>query len=247
MVRARLRFCSAIIGLAVPAAVMFTSPGPAQAAPRGGPALEAASPCGSPPFCKKLGSFKQPYKRSWTFVSKHLRSCVVYTAYGSFTYTLWRAINRRTGNVAIYWTNQTLNDPTLHAKVYVYSPKFRDCAGSRKVTKIQIGQHWTGYACSFNPSLSVSIPWGIGISAWPTCGTRNQASHTTTYGRRSAVTQFNSGSPAHIAQHVAAVPDRGHAPPPCYGVYAHSVVTQGGTSDSFSGNPQRVCLRKGEP
>jgi hypothetical protein len=42
---------------------------------------------------------------------------------------------------------------------------------------MEMGQDWTGYSCSFNPSISVSIRWVISVGFWPSCGNRTQAEH----------------------------------------------------------------------
>lgn len=45
------------------------------------------------------------------------------------------------------------------------------CTSKRKNwSKLNLGMHARGYTCRFNPSISVSAPWGVSVSAWPSCG-----------------------------------------------------------------------------
>src|SRR5262249_56321815 len=90
-------------------------------------------------------------------------------------------------------TNQKLTAPKLTADVHTYGGG--SCIGPSTVTKLSMTQYWTGYACSFNPSLSVSVPWGISFGGWPSCSDRNRAHHASSYGSGAAFTQNNTGSP----------------------------------------------------
>ena len=96
----------------------------------------------------------QPVNVSWTFKSKELGVCVTFSVTGKISYTAVQ------GPHSILWKDQQLKSPTLTAKVHAYN-KGR-CTGSAKLRKISMGQFWTGYSCSFNPSLSASAPWGVG-------------------------------------------------------------------------------------
>jgi hypothetical protein len=85
---------------------------------------------------------------SWAFKSKKLQVCVTFSVSGKISYTAVQ------GPYSVLWKNQKLKSPTLTAKVHAYN-KGR-CTGSAKLRKISMGQFWTGYSCSFNPSLSAS-------------------------------------------------------------------------------------------
>jgi hypothetical protein len=76
---------------------------------------------------------------------------------------------------AYTWYNQHLNDSTLTADIRAYDRGA--CKGRATTTNMEMGQDWTGYSCSFNPSISVSIPWAISVGFWPSCGNRTQAEH----------------------------------------------------------------------
>jgi hypothetical protein len=186
-----------------------------------------------------------PYDAGWTFVSHHLSECMVFRATGHMSYTLWYGT---IGHAAEYfWTNQSLNDPTLNLKVYDYSSKFRDCAGRAYLIETTIAQHWSGYSCSFNPSITISGPWGVGVSGWPDCGNREQAHYAEPYhGKNWTFTQYNSGSKSRFGNY-------SHLDtfaPPCYGVFVSGDFKKAANvSDSFGeGNAgadsHKVCLSK---
>lgn len=195
-----------------------------------------------PGYSKPLGSFKVKYKKTWTFKSASIARCVIFTASGNFTYKV--VISGGGAGSTEIWENQKLNSPEIAAHVEVY--KHGKCGAAAKLTKLKLGQHWTGYACSFNPSLSVSYPWGISVSGWPSCGNRSQATYDTTYGVRSTnYTQYNSGSPTAIGDYYD--PEDVY-PPPCYGVFASAEAYVGSSSDSYGASniahSGEVCLSK---
>ncbi len=217
-------------------ALLFAGSIQAEAAvPRGVPSVAPLNPCSD---CSKVGNFSVSYNKTWKFVSKPLKLCVVFDAKGSISYTLWYVIAY---HVYYYlWTNQTLKSPELTLTVERSS-----CSGSKTTTKVDIGQHWTGYSCSFNPSISVAYPWAVSISGWPSCGNRNQAEYSTGYGKGSVYHQYNTGSPSSFGNYDSRVATFNY---PCYGVFASGIMWEGNTSDSYSaGNSsgaKSVCLSK---
>jgi len=86
---------------------------------------------------------------------------VTFSVTGKISYTAVQ------GPHSILWKEPAAQVAPLTAKVHAYN-KGR-CTGSAKLRKISMGQFWTGYSCSFNPSLSASAPWGVGIGGWPSC------------------------------------------------------------------------------
>src|SRR5271165_4220273 len=113
------------------------------------------------------------YDKTWRHVfhdydsATHVwvNACVDYSAHGYIAYDVAGPY----ANKYEFWynfTNQRLFGATVDAVVRPYS----SCSGSFVVDKIDIGEGWSGYACSFNPSLSFSAPWAVGIGFWPSCG-----------------------------------------------------------------------------
>src|SRR5262249_8897257 len=133
-------------------------------------------------------------------------------------------------------------DPTITAAVHDYADG--SCTGPATLTKLTMGQFWAGHACSFNPSLSVSFPWGISFGAWPSCSDRRQAGFSTTYTHTdNSYTQHNSGSPVTFADFTVPLINF-HKP--CYGVVASAVGFVKDNSDSFGANhgssSRQICL-----
>ncbi len=227
----RLRVIGLALGLT--SAVLAASPAVAL----------AASPRQAQQIVLVNKNFSVTYSRSWTFKTSHLHRCVVLTASGTFAYHL-KGTEFRSKDYE--WSHQRLSDPTITASVQNYSKG--KCSGRANVSKISLAQYWTGYGCSYNPSIGFSVPWGISFSLWPNCGDRNQVGYKTHYGRGSRFRQFNSGSPASFGNFSENVGRHSKPIPPCYGVYPATTIYVGNSSDSYgAGNLHsagRVCLYK---
>ena len=192
------------------------------------------------------------YSKTWTFKSHKcdpnthqcVYACVTYTAFGWIAYNITHppmSGNRK----ATYWVNQRLFDPKLDAVAQAYDGGL--CIGSVTLTRIDLRQDWSGFACSFNPSLQFSFPWAVGVSFWPTCGNRTLAQHSSSCSGKGfdgyKCTQFNSGDKLKFGDYDIIEPNPADPPPPpCYGFYIHSQISVGGASNDFTGNPKEVCL-----
>jgi hypothetical protein len=194
------------------------------------------------------------YNKSWTWLdNSQMQRCVVYNAYGYIGYN--------EGDSTLLqeqYKNITLIDATLSATVYpIYYPipGVADCNfnKSASVTDLDMTQYWTGYACNFNPSISIGVGfpgWSVGVGGWPNCGTRNRAVHSTSYGSGHYYQQDNTGDPITFQNENIAIPYVGNQEPagPCYGVYVTSTIKlHVGTSwisDSFDtskSSAKQVC------
>jgi hypothetical protein len=192
------------------------------------PASAATSTGGAPAAANKSVSFD----KSWSFKSKAIGACVTFRVTGKIVYSTV-ASGRAPG--VVLWQNQQLKAPKLTANVRSYNGG--SCIGPEALSKISMGQLWTGYSCSFNPSMSVSIPWGVSVGGWPSCGSRKRASHSSSYGPGGSYTQNNTGSPTKFGNFTGST---SHVP--CYGVYVSSTAYNGNTSDSFGSAAREVCL-----
>ncbi len=222
----------ALLGSAVITAATVAASPPATAAARTVPGHRVET-------AKK---YHEKYNVQWTFKSKKIHRCIAIKAYGNISYTERVETEPHSPVQVYYWQNQTLNDPTLTIKITALRSN-NSCGSAAKLVKVSMRQAWTGYSCTFNPSLGISAPWGISISGWPSCGNRNQAGYATTPpGQLSHYAQYNSGSPASFADyHVDPTPK----PVPCYGVYPTIIAYLTGVSDSYgAGNAKarEVCL-----
>jgi hypothetical protein len=190
----------------------------------------AASPVSAAHAQKKrtTSDMQIKYHNSWLFKSHPLKRCITLATHGTIKYTAVTHPNPRDPPPTITFKNIKLTDPVVTATV-TYLRKSGSCGSRVSLSKISLGQHWTGYSCSFNPSLSVSFPWGVSVGGWPVCGGRKQASYTTSYGSGSFYKQSNSGSPTQFGNVTI---DAGQTAP-SYGVFASVVAYVGRTSDSY--------------
>jgi hypothetical protein len=209
----------------------------AQAGAEAQPALAPGRPSNPPTFKMKV-----TYSENWIFRASTIPRCVKLNAYGAIYY---KFVVVNPARQVVEYEDIKLTNPTITAKVYRRS-KGR-CTARATLTKIKLGQYWTGYSCSYNPSLSVSVPWAVSFAAWPSCGNRNQAGYTTTYGKIKPdrpYVQGNSGSPTIFGDATKFAGDS----PPCYGVISSTVAYVGGSSDSYGASngttSKQVCLKK---
>lgn len=183
------------------------------------------------------------YHNSWLFKSRPLRRCIAIRTHGTITYTAVGHPNPRNPPPTITFEKIKLTNPVVAASVTRLLSNGH-CGSSARVSKLSLGQDWTGYSCSFNPSLSVSFPWGVSFAGWPTCGNRNQAGYMTTYGRGSSFRQSNSGSPTRFGD----VTIDYQQSAPVYGVVGSVVAYVGTRSDSFDASngasARKVGLKK---
>jgi len=175
----------------------------------------------------------------------HLHLCVTFAVHGTFTY------KTTTGRGNVQWTEQRLRDPAL--RISFTNLSNGSCGKAAVPNKVAIQQHWTGYACSFNPSITLSVgapaSVSISVSGWPSCGNRKQAVYATSppYDGKSYYNQYNSGSPTAFGKFVGwKPPGNAPIPHPCYGVFPSATIYRGSNSDSFGAgnlsNSKEVCL-----
>ncbi len=174
------------------------------------------------------------YTSTWTFKDGPLRRCVIYTVTGSIKYDT--QVLEPSGDIG--WTNQRLSpQPTLEASVHAYHGG--RCGGTAKLYTISMGQHWSGYSCGFNPSISFAAPWGIGLNFWPSCGDKSQVGYTSDYGSGSSYTQYTNGVPPVTFGDYFALPGQN----PCYGLYVSSQnYASNHTSDIYQSSIDKLCL-----
>jgi hypothetical protein len=189
-----------------------------------------------------FGNFKVSFTKHWTFKTRPLGICVLFTVSGNFTYSVSGQAEGVHG-FAYIWSNQDLNDSTLTAVVRAYDRGA--CKGRATTTNMEMGQDWTGYSCSYNPSIAVSVPWAISVGFWPSCGNRTQAEHHHFYpGKYAEYIQYNTGDKASFGNYSSLIAQTEKPTPPCYGVYVEGTPYERNKSDSYAGGSQQVCLSK---
>ncbi len=179
------------------------------------------------------------FSPSWTFKSPSpskggVSRCVVYKVSGHIGYnTVLVSPKQNLGK----WTNITLINPVLTASVTSYNGS--TCGSAANLNAITLEQSWSGYACSFNPSISFGAPWSVGVSFWPSCGNRNLADHNYSNNSTSShYSQGNTGSNSHFGDFTGDALNS----KPCYGVFVDSSITVGSNGDNFTSSAKEVCL-----
>jgi hypothetical protein len=204
--------------LTIPLALMLTIP------------VSASASVAKPDLKTSMG-----YSKMFKFVSKPLALCSYFKVSGTITYT--ESVSGGPHGASFNYTGITVRNPVLQSYV---TPLIKGkCSGKKNVTRMVMGQAWTGYSCSFNPSISVSAPWGISLSFWPSCQNREQASYTTSYPTQHSFMQSNSGFNFGYGNYSSA----SHDVPPCYGVRVTGVLTIKNRSDSYQSGANSVCLK----
>ena len=223
---------------------------PKQSAPSGHPAAPAVGSIqvdsDTVPYAAHR-TYGKKYFYTWTFVTHKLHRCAKINLNGTITW-----VNKDTpcphgyACAVFKWNDIMLRHPTMSVTVLHQHAHKPICGGRADLQKVTMYQGWTGYACSFNPSLGFAIPWSVSISGWPSCGNRNQVGYTTKpTGQLSVYHQYNSGSPASFGNWST----DGSLPPkhgPCYGGFPSVVLYLPGESDSYgAGNIKhslQICL-----
>jgi hypothetical protein len=195
-----------------------------------------------------LGKYKVKFDMNWKFRTHVLKGlCIKFSISGNFTYKIYESST--THAAQLHWENQQLNDPALIETTYNYQ-----CTKRYSVQGITMSQSWSGYSCSFNPSITAGVSVagsgvsiGISISGWPSCGNKTQVVYSSMYGSGSRHPQYNTGSPTAFGNYTDPITGVGLLnPPPCYGAFPSAVVNYRNGSDSFGlGNihhPGKVCL-----
>jgi hypothetical protein len=219
---------SAIVAVSVPLSAS------AQAATLVTAAPASAAVYGPLPVHEPVIAHTKTFTATWTFKDAPLRRCVTYTVTGSIKYDtqVWEPSG------AIEWTNQRLSpQPTFGASVRAYAGG--RCGAPAKLYSISMGQHWSGYSCSFSPSISFAAPWGIGVNFWPSCGDKSQVGYTSDYGSGSSYTQYTSGVPPVTFGGWGGLPHQ----EPCYGLYVNSQnYVSSHTSNIYQSSVYELCL-----
>lgn len=213
-------------------------------------ALLAASVLVAPSSQAANNDQSQSIYKYWVSYSPALGTCARYSLTGTMkfrsTYTPAKT-SYPTYPKSYMVSNAKLVNPVLRVNTYAYSSSAGCTLTKKSVSSIRFAQHWGGYGCSFNPSVSVGVPWAVGVSFWPNCGTKYQAKRSSSFGSGSTFTQnnYNNGNP--IATWAGSLAFRTNSPPPdpCLSVFIDSRLVRGTSDDSYGSgevSAQKVCL-----
>jgi hypothetical protein len=186
---------------------------------------------------------------TYAFPNNYL--CIKYTQSATITYKAVRYGPTAIDKMMDYW----IKDIKVSKIKVTYSLVSYDSVAHACTTKgvkwkrMEAAQHWKGYACSFNPQISVAVPFSVGVGFWPSCGSKKQATWKSTYDKANGLagpsqTQSTTGKVKYGDYHVVYQPASKPAPKTgsCYGSYItmHWYVGSADTSHNFPA--KKMCL-----
>lgn len=181
-------------------------------------------------------------KTAWQYVESK-SACLKVTASGNIKYRAkhdWGLL----GGVTDAWTVDRITFSKLKVKaaMYKYDPGNHACTDSRlKVKKLQATGRLRGYSCSYNPSISVSAPWGVGVSFWPSCDDKKAAYLSEKLSNTSSVEVYDEDGRVKFPKQV--VFNQGAKPGfRCYGFRTTVRITTGKSTTVKTTPRQRICL-----
>lgn len=145
------------------------------------------------------GSFGPPrtdytYSRNFIAVQERyfdtIQRCIRVTISGKVTFRTKNTVGSGYGTVYTF-IDRKVYAPTMKVESYgscVYGPR-----QYKSVYKVTMEQNWSSSTCSTGVSIGVGVPWGVSVSASPSCGESKLAHRKTTYeGSTGVRTQYNS-------------------------------------------------------
>jgi hypothetical protein len=118
-----------------------------------------------------------------------------------------------------------------------------------KWKRMEVAQHWRAYSCTYNPQIQGSIPWGIGVGVWPSCGNRTQAKWKSTYDKANGLagptqTQSTTGTIKYANHQIAVQPSSKAVPKSggCYGSYVSMHWYLSGNDVAHNFPVKKLCL-----
>lgn len=138
-----------------------------------GAALVAASPAQADTQTTKSEAFHQGYNKTVTTRFYSPNMCVKTQYQGVINFRAnFRTWKRTTegDTLYLYWIDQlSLSNNTM--TINTYKPNGSTCTATKmNYVTLKAKLKVRGYACSMNQSLSVGLPWSVGVSFWPECG-----------------------------------------------------------------------------
>jgi hypothetical protein len=136
--------------------------------------------------------------------------------------------------------------PVLSVHTYNYDPGSHVCTTHRRrFSEIKIYENWAGYACNWHPRISISPPFKVGVSFWPSCQKKSAGLfHASKSSPASGLVSGWDDDTVRYANQALGLKPKGIRPdkPKCYGVVAKFEVLIGESWRSFkSPIRHKVC------
>lgn len=213
--------------------------------------LTTAAPAAADYQKNYVHDYIQGFGKSGTFVMTSPSFCVRWRIGGVVRYraTVTKEVRSTTAGGTVAWGYNVSNVrmSTNQVEVNTYVARSGKCTSTRKkYSKLTIQEKMRGYSCSFNPQLSVSIPWGISAGFWPSCGSRDVAQMKVTTEDDSSRFLMTSSA---ITVKYRGTQEKGWYPNTrsdlkwsCYGANARITLQTSSASNNFDTPRVPICL-----
>jgi hypothetical protein len=133
--------------------------------------------------------------------------------------------------------------PKLTVHGYRYSSASHGCTRTPlSWLKLNVQHAYKGYGCSFNPSISVQVPFSVGVGFWPSCGNKKLGQWSSSYGPARNWTQYNSSARVKFAEQSWYQSQISPRPKPsCYAVMVRYHVYMRGVDDTKDTGQFAIC------
>ncbi|WP_344848962.1 hypothetical protein [Kribbella ginsengisoli] len=196
----------------------------------------------TPAFANTSRPNTDSFSISKWLVFPELFLCLNYSVTGTLTYKAVR-YGPVDGNIDYRVASPQVVAPTLTVNGYQYDSVSHGC--TRKPLawlKLDVQHAYKGYGCSFNPSISVQVPFSIGVGFWPSCGNRKVGFWNSSYGQAKSWKQYNSSARVKFDQQRWYQPQHNPLPKPsCYGVMVRYHVYMRGIDDTKDTGQFAIC------
>jgi hypothetical protein len=181
-------------------------------------------------------------RTGWTFVSE-LQMCMKYSISGRFTYTSEK-LAMFGGETGYRLRHITLAAPRTSATLYGYDPGTHACMTNHEVTlnKLTVREAFAGYACTYNPQISVYLPLQVGLGFWPNCGEKKAARHSASDTNEPALVMSNPDARAHFSDQVRFTYGSSVPGFRCYGAAMDATIGYHRYSVTKKSPRRKVCL-----
>ena len=183
------------------------------------------------------------YSRTGTRAFVENGECVNYAIKGKITYTAHKGPKDQ--GLHTYWLSDIkIRDPKIAVQAVKYSTTTHGCTSTKaKFKSLGVRQLFKGYSCSYNPTITVGIPFSVSVSFWPTCGTKKSAQYGFTFKDDDNGTDLHPGVGVKFSGDALRDGTKDPKTGPCYGVVVKLAIYTGSihSEPNYSGR-HKLCL-----
>jgi len=189
-------------------------------------------------------SNNDPYSYNKWLAFPELGICLNYKLTGNITYIARRYGPTASGYIQYKVDTIQVVAPKMSMAAYRYDSVSHGCTSRPAYwSKLTAAQVMRVYSCSYNPTISVQAPFGVGVSFWPSCGSKKVGQWVSTYGRASWWQQHNTTGRVRYGAQSWYQPATSPKPKPaCYAVVARFHAYVPGNDDVKDSGRLGLCL-----